>query len=853
MTRSPYIAFFAPHHVRPAAHDTSATPSPLLYGGKGAHLMSMAKEGLPIPPGFILTTDAFKDRPKNIGALLAEGLAFMEKHTGKQFGSADNPMLVSVRSGAPISMPGMMDTILNLGLTKDSAQQFITKDFGIGCYHRFLDMFAKVVMGKTPPANLTDLENLVTTPYPTLTHNPMTQLKLATSAVFDSWHTPRAKAYRVIHHIDEALGTAVVVQFMAFGHKDPQSCTGVLFTRNPSTGEKGLFGEYLPQAQGEDIVAGTHTPKNIVSGDDSLQKAFPTIFGDLKRVSDQLERFFGDMQDIEFTVESGKLFILQARSGKRTAKAALKIALDLLDDGIANEEQAIMSVDANNFTHLLHPVIDDTSNTQPIGQGLAASPGAAVGHVVFSPQEACAWKDAKVILIREETSPEDIEGMNAAQGIVTGCGGMTSHAAVVARGMGKPCICSLDDLWFDWENNQCFIGDVCLKQGDLITIDGSTGQLYKDGLPLTPPRLDDQFTRFMDLCDKHRTLSVRANAETPADLDKAFSFGAEGIGLCRTEHMFFERDRSLTMQQLILSPDQADKMALIPQLHIYQRTDFAALINKVQDRPLTVRLLDPPLHEFLPKSDQELDNLSPLMNLSTETLRERCAQLGEINPMLGHRGCRLGITYPAIYKMQVRALFEAFEDAAHTPALEIMIPFVMGAIEFNRLKDLITAAATDILSPAKQKAYKIGAMIEVPRAAIRADEIAQSADFFSFGTNDLTQMTLGLSRDDAARFMGLYADERVFVFDPFVHLDAIGVGVLMEMAIEKGRASKPDLKIGICGEHGGDPESIGFLATLGIDYVSCSPYRLPVARLAAAQAAIRHKQGNAIVKRRGVC
>ncbi|MBW9064040.1 pyruvate, phosphate dikinase [Rhizobium herbae] len=864
-------------------------------GGKGANLAEMCNLGLPVPPGLTIITDAcarYYDDGRAISEELRSqvkaGIEKMEAITGRRFGDTQHPLLLSVRSGARASMPGMMDTVLNLGLN-DHTVEALGHDagdarFAWDSYRRFIQMYADVVMGldhevfeeiledekgRLGHENDTELSAVewqhVISLYKRVIEeelgeafpqDPEVQLWGAIGAVFASWMNPRAITYRHLHNIPAGWGTAVNVQAMVFGNLGNTSATGVAFTRNPSTGENELYGEFLVNAQGEDVVAGIRTPQNITeaariaSGSDkpSLEKLMPEAFEEFKAICNKLEAHYRDMQDLEFTIERGKLWMLQTRSGKRTAKAALKIAVDMAEAKMITKEQAVARIDAASLDQLLHPTIDPHARRDIIGSGLPASPGAATGEIVFTSEEAVmAQKEGrKVILVRVETSPEDIHGMHAAQGILTSRGGMTSHAAVVARGMGIPCVSGAGNLRVDARNELLLAPAITLKKGDVITIDGSSGQVLKGEIPMLQPELSGDFGKIMAWADASRRMTVRTNAETPADARAARSFGAEGIGLCRTEHMFFEGDRINVMREMILASDEAGRRASLAKLLPMQRSDFTELFEIMHGLPVTIRLLDPPLHEFLPKTEEEIADVSAVLDLKPSELRERVEELHEFNPMLGHRGCRLAISYPEIAEMQARAIFEAAVQAARETGAavvpEIMVPLVGLKSELDYVKACIDAVAREVIGESGiDIEYLVGTMIELPRAALRAHVIAESADFFSFGTNDLTQTTFGISRDDAAQFLNTYIQKGIVEKDPFVSLDFDGVGELIQIAAERGRRSKNGLKLGICGEHGGDPESIRFCEETGLDYVSCSPFRVPIARLAAAQAAINGK------------
>jgi pyruvate,orthophosphate dikinase len=863
-----------------------------LLGGKGAGLAEMAQLGLPVPPGFTITTEVCtyfyqhgKTYPKDLKRQVDAALVEVGRVTEKKFGDSENPLLVSVRSGARASMPGMMDTVLNLGLNDVTVNALAAKSgdrrFALDSYRRFITMYSDVVLGidhhhfeeilddhkdrngytLDTDLNADDLHELVarykkrvqeeySEPFP---QDPNAQLWGAIGAVFGSWMNQRAITYRRLHNIPESWGTAVNVQAMVFGNMGGSSATGVAFTRNPSTGEKKLYGEYLINAQGEDVVAGIRTPQEITeaarkaasSDKPSMEKALPEAFAALKRIQGTLERHYRDMQDLEFTVEQGKLWMLQTRNGKRTAQAALRIAVDLAREKLIDKKEAVKRIDAAALDQLLHPTIDPKAERKIIATGLPASPGAACGEIVFSSDEAEALKSAgrKVILVRVETSPEDIHGMHAAEGILTTRGGMTSHAAVVARGMGKPCVSGAGSLRVDYRTQTLGAGGIVLKKGETVTIDGSTGQVLAGAVPMLEPVLAGEFATIMKWADELRKLKVRANADTPADARAAIKFGAEGIGLCRTEHMFFDEDRIRAMREMILAEDEPARRAALAKLLPMQRSDFLALFKIMGGLPVTIRLLDPPLHEFLPHSEKEIAEVAQAMGADPQRLADRARELHEFNPMLGFRGCRLAIAYPEIAEMQARAIFEAAAQAGRETgkpvAPEIMVPLIAGKREFDLVKERIDAIAKKVAAETGARLkYQVGTMIELPRAALKADEIAEAAEFFSFGTNDLTQTAFGISRDDAASFLGIYTAKGILPSDPFVSLDRDGVGELIRIAAERGRKVRQKLKLGICGEHGGDPASVAFCHEVGLDYVSCSPFRVPIARLAAAQAAL---------------
>ena len=864
-----------------------------LLGGKGANLAEMCSLGLPVPPGFTIITEAcnrfFADGrryPDGLEAQVGEALGRVASITGRRFGDPENLQLVSVRSGARASMPGMMDTVLNLGLNDETVAALAADSgderFAYDSYRRFIQMYSDVVMGldhevfeeilEDEKARLDrELDTELTagqwkhiidvykakiveelqTPFP---QNPKEQLWGAIGAVFSSWMNPRAITYRKLHDIPEAWGTAVNIQAMVFGNMGGTSATGVAFTRNPSTGDNSLYGEFLVNAQGEDVVAGICTPQNITeaariaAGSDrpSLEKLMPDAFDEFRQFARKLETHYHDMQDLEFTVERGKLWMLQTRSGKRTAKAALKIAAEMANEGLLTREEAICRIDPASLDQLLHPTIDPGARRDVIGTGLPASPGAATGEIVFTSDEAEQMRASgrNVILVRVETSPEDIHGMHAAEGILTARGGMTSHAAVVARGMGKPCVSGAGACRVDYRNETLIAMGRTFNKGDVVTIDGGTGQVLNGAVAMLQPELSGEFAAIMEWADEVRRMRVRTNAETPSDARTARSFGAEGIGLCRTEHMFFEGDRILAMREMILADTEKGRREALALLLPMQRSDFAELFEIMAGLPLTIRLLDPPLHEFLPNTEDEIDEIANAMGIPAEKMRLRTEALHEFNPMLGHRGCRLAVSYPEIAEMQARAIFEAAVEARKKAGShvvpEIMVPLVGIVKELDYVKARIDAVAKEVMAETDAEIeYLVGTMIELPRAAICADAIAGAAEFFSFGTNDLTQTTFGISRDDASAFIETYRRKGIVEQDPFVSLDVDGVGELVRMAAEKGRATRPDIKLGICGEHGGDPSSIAFCEAVGLDYVSCSPFRVPVARLAAAQAAVR--------------
>ncbi|MEO6341188.1 MAG: pyruvate, phosphate dikinase [Caulobacteraceae bacterium] len=865
-----------------------------ILGGKGANLAEMSALGLPVPPGFTITTEACvhfysngRAYPAELEAQMQDGLAKVEQLTGKKFGDPGNPLLVSVRSGARASMPGMMDTVLNLGLNDETVAGLAAlsgdRRFAFDSYRRFIQMYSNVVLGLehnlfeeilddakdrlyvTVDTKLTadDWEEVVGEykkavhqalgkPFP---QDPHAQLWGAIGAVFDSWMNDRAKFYRRMHDIPESWGTAVNVQSMVFGNMGETSATGVAFTRNPSTGENRLYGEFLINAQGEDVVAGIRTPQALTKaareemGETSLsmEEAMPVVFAEFKGVVERLERHYRDMQDIEFTVEQGRLFMLQTRNGKRTAKAALKVACDMVGEGVISEKEAVMRVEPSSLDQLLHPAIDPKAERDVFAAGLPASPGAAVGKIVLTSAEAerLGSSGEAVILVREETSPEDIHGMHAAKGVITARGGMTSHAAVVARGMGRPCVSGAGELHIDANKGEVRARGRVLKVGEVVTIDGSTGEVLAGAVTMVEPELTGDFAQLMGWADKFRRLKVRSNAETPKDAKVARGFGAEGIGLCRTEHMFFDDTRIAAVREMILADDEKGRRVALAKILPMQRGDFTELFTVMAGLPVTIRLLDPPLHEFLPHTEDELKALAVSAGLDLAKLIRRTSELQETNPMLGWRGCRLGVAFPEIYEMQVRAIFEAACDLAKdgkAPEPEVMHPLVAKKEEMKILRDLTDRIAEAVMAEKGVRvAYKVGTMIELPRAALRADDLAEHAEFFSFGTNDLTQTTFGISRDDSGRFLDAYLKKGVFEKDPFVTLDQEGVGDLIRIAVERGRKVRPDVKLGICGEHGGDPASIEFCERVGLDYVSCSPYRTPIARLAAAHAAIAAK------------
>ncbi|MBR2117573.1 MAG: pyruvate, phosphate dikinase [Afipia sp.] len=863
-----------------------------LLGGKGANLAEMANLGLPVPPGFTIPTSVCtyfyandKTYPKDLKAQVEKALVTVGKIAGKTFGDAKNPLLVSVRSGGRASMPGMMDTVLNLGMNDVTVEALASlsgdRRFAYDSYRRFITMYSDVVLGfehhhfedildtykdskgysldtELTADDWVDLvgkykEAVARETGEDFPQDPHAQLWGAIGAVFSSWMNARAVTYRRLHDIPESWGTAVNIQSMVFGNMGDTSATGVAFTRNPSTGEKRLYGEFLINAQGEDVVAGIRTPQDITeyarkeSGSDkaSMEVAMPEAFKELTRIYTQLEKHYRDMQDMEFTVEQGKLWMLQTRNGKRTAKAALRIAVDLANEGLITKKDAIMRIDPASLDQLLHPTIDPVAKRDVIATGLPASPGAAAGEIVFSSDEAAKLQadGRKVILVRVETSPEDIHGMHAAEGILTTRGGMTSHAAVVARGMGKPCVSGCGTIRVDYGRGMMSIGNRSFKAGDVITIDGSMGQVLAGRMPMIEPELSGDFTTLMGWADQVRQLKVRTNADTPADARTALKFGTEGIGLCRTEHMFFEETCIRTVREMILAEDEGSRRAALAKLLPMQRADFVDLFEIMKGLPVTIRLLDPPLHEFLPHSQSEIEEVARAMNTDARKIADRARELSEFNPMLGFRGCRLAIAYPEIAEMQARAIFEAAVEAGKRTGkpvgLEVMVPLIATRAEFDITKARIDATAQSVMKETGVKlSYQTGTMIELPRACLLAGEIAKTAEFFSFGTNDLTQTTYGISRDDAASFLGTYVARGILDIDPFISVDRDGVGELVKIGVQRGRKTRPGLKMGICGEHGGDPASVAFCHETGLDYVSCSPYRVPIARLAAAQAAL---------------
>jgi pyruvate,orthophosphate dikinase len=842
-----------------------------LLGGKGANLAEMASIGIPVPPGFTITTEAckyFYDHKKYPESLMDEvrkNIKMLEKETGRKFGDKNNPLLVSCRSGAAVSMPGMMDTVLNIGMndsTVEAMARLAGERFAYDSYRRLLQMFGDVVLGieherfeealirvkqakgatldvDLKPEDLKEVvkeyKKVYTGQGKEFPQNTEEQIRLAINAVFGSWNNERAIAYRKLNKITGLKGTAVNIQAMVFGNMGDDCATGVAFTRDPSTGEKKFFGELLFNAQGEDVVAGIRTPLHIKD----LKERMPKIYGELMKVQEKLEKHYRDMQDLEFTIEKGKLYLLQTRSGNRTAKAAVRIAVEMEEEGLINEKAAVLRVDPYQIDQLLHKTIDPNAKIQVLATGLPASPGAAVGKIVFTAEDAEKEAGEKVILVRKETSPEDIKGMAVAQGILTATGGMTSHAAVVARGMGKCCIAGCADVII--EGKFMKVNGEVLSENDVITLNGTTGEVIKGKVPLVEPELDENFRKLMKWADKHAKLKVRANADTPQDAKKAIEFGAKGIGLCRTEHMFFEGDRIKAVREFIVADNVEERKKALDKLMPMQKMDFKQLFEVMQGLPVTIRLLDPPLHEFLPKEDKDIKEISAEIGVSEKALREKIDQLHEMNPMLGFRGCRLSIAYPELVEMQARAIIEAACEVAKTdPEIvpEIMVPLVGNVNELKTVKRIIVETADKIIRENCIK-YRIGTMIEVPRAALTADEIAREAEFFSFGTNDLTQMTLGFSRDDVAKFVPYYVERGILKNDPFQSIDIAGVGQLVSMAVQKAKKINKKMHFGICGEHGGDPASIEFCHKAGLSYVSCSPYRVPVARLAAAHAAIK--------------
>ena len=875
-----------------------------LLGGKGANLAEMTNLGLPVPPGFTITTEVCtflhehgREYPDDLKQVVESAMSKISELSDGRFGDPENPLLVSVRSGGRTSMPGMLDTVLNLGLNPETVAGLakLTGDERFACdaYRRFVQMYSSVVLGlkhslfeeilesekemqgiefdtelsahdlkKITDLYKTEVLESLGAPFPDDVNE---QLWGAIGAVFESWSGARAKTYRRLHNIPEDWGTAVNIQAMVFGNRGETSATGVAFTRDPSTGERALYGEFLINAQGEDVVAGIRTPQSITKRAreamggkrPSMEEKMPAAFAELSQITNNLESHYRDMQDVEFTVQEGKLWMLQTRTGKRTARAALRIAVEMVDEKIISEEEAVLRVDPAALDQLLHPSLDPDAPKDVIASGLAASPGAATGEIVFSADDAerAASDGRDVILVRLETSPEDIHGMHAAKGILTVRGGMTSHAAVVARGMGCPCVTGAGALKVDAAQGTMTIGDLMLARGEIVTIDGAVGNVYRGRIPMRHPELTGDFAKLMGWADQKRRLKIRTNAETPADCITARKFGAEGVGLCRTEHMFFDADRILAVREMILADDLDGRKAELKKLLPMQREDFKAIFHAMSGLPVTIRLLDPPLHEFLPHTDEEIAEVAKSSGADPKKLRARVIALSEANPMLGHRGCRLAITYPEIYEMQARAIFEAtFEvedEAGKAVHLEIMVPLVAFKSELDFLASRIADVAREIAEErGRAPEYQIGTMIELPRAALMAGTIAETAQFFSFGTNDLTQTTLGLSRDDAGNFLSEYIEQAIIERDPFVSLDTEGVGVLMKLAVERGRLTRKDLKLGICGEHGGDPDTIRFCELIGLDYVSCSPYRVPIARLAAAQSALSDPRSSALSESR---
>ncbi|NGZ06395.1 MAG: pyruvate, phosphate dikinase [Magnetococcales bacterium] len=871
--------------------DGKATMKAIL-GGKGANLAEMSRIGIPVPAGFTISTEVctyfFKHNghyPDELRAGVDKALSKVGKAMGSRFGDPRKPLLLSVRSGARVSMPGMMDTVLNLGLNEETLQGLLTQSgdarFVYDCYRRFIHMYANVVLdvpherfeetlthekkrlGKQQDVEMSADDwrvlaeqykaivlEVTGKPFP---EDPLEQLWGAIGAVFNSWHADRAITYRRLNNIPEDWGTAVNVQAMVFGNMGMDSATGVAFTRDPATGDNRFFGEFLINAQGEDVVAGIRTPQEITidgknrarSPHSAMEEVMPALYQELVTLYKRLEGHFRDMQDLEFTVQQGKMWLLQTRNGKRTVQAALRIALDMVKEGLITPREAIMRVKPEDLNQLLHPTLDPKAKRTILATGVAASPGGAVGEVVFTPEDAVQWvsEGHKVILVREETSPEDIHGMHAAQGIVTARGGATSHAAVVARGMGRPCVSGCHDLEIDMKAETCTVKGVVLRKGDWITIDGDAGQVLQGRIPMIEPQLTGDFDQFMKMADVVRHMKVRANADTPTDAENAVRFGAEGIGLCRTEHMFFKDNRILAVREMILAQDEAGRRTALDKIMPMQRSDFEEIFRVMKGRPVTIRLLDPPLHEFLPHEVKEQTDVAEAMGVELKEIQSRVSALKEFNPMLGHRGCRLGITYPEIYEMQVRAIMEAacglVKNEGFTIIPEIMIPLVGLPQELKFLKVRCLEVCRNVMESTGVKIdLLIGTMIELPRAALVADLLAEDAEFFSFGTNDLTQTTLGISRDDATPFISAYLEKGLVAKDPFVSLDQTGVGQLVEMGVKRGREARKSIKIGVCGEHGGDPASIGFFEKVGLDYVSCSPFRVPVARLAAAQAVI---------------
>jgi pyruvate,orthophosphate dikinase len=855
-----------------------------LLGGKGANLAEMSNLGISVPPGFTITTEVcnyfieHNELPDTLEEEVDNAVKKLEKYSNLSFGGKSNPLLLSVRSGGRVSMPGMMDSILNIGLNDDNikqlAEEFNDERFALDSYRRLIQMYSNVVLGldysrfeavidnKKRIDNVSSdkdfnpdqlnwiidaykntIERFSEVPFP---QDPKEQLNGAIKAVFSSWLNTRAVSYRKFNNIPDEWGTGATIQTMVFGNLNDNSGTGVAFTRNPSDGKKELFGEYLLNAQGEDVVAGIRTPKPISknkSSEESLQETFPNLYSEIFNIAETLEKHFKEVQDIEFTIQDKKVYLLQTRKAKRTAQASVNIAIDMESEGVVTKEEAIMMVDADNITDLLHPQFVENQDKDLFTKALNASPGAAVGEIVFDADKAEqeAEKGKKIILVRDETSPEDIHGMFSSVGILTTKGGMTSHAAVVARGMGKPCVVGAEKLTINIEEKTISNGDIVLNEGDMVSLDGSLGEVYTDALEVEPPNMSDSFVKLMEYCDEFRKLSIRANAETELDTMKALEFGAEGIGLCRTEHMFFEGERIMPMREMIMADSPNGRKRALSKLIEFQTKDFEILFSLLKDKPITVRLLDPPMHEFLPKSDIEISNLAKESGVTSGYIHEILLKLSETNPMLGHRGVRLGLIYPEIYEMQVEAIFRAVNNLNKKEKInvnpEIMVPLVMNANELRQMKDILSAKIKEVESELNTEFnYTMGTMIELPSAALNSESIALEADFFSYGTNDLTQTTLGLSRDDASRFLSEYVEMKVFNTDPFVSIDPSSVGQLVEISSNKGKKANNALKIGVCGEHAGDPNSIYYLNTLNIDYISCSPYRIPAAKLAAAQA-----------------
>ena len=855
-----------------------------LLGGKGANLAEMSNLGISVPPGFTITTEVcnyfmeHNELPDTLEEEVDNAVKKLEEYSNLSFGGKSNPLLLSVRSGGRVSMPGMMDSILNIGLNDDNikqlAEEFNDERFALDSYRRLIQMYSNVVLGldysrfeavidnKKRIDNVSSdkdfnpdqlnwiidaykntIERFSEVPFP---QDPKEQLNGAIKAVFSSWLNTRAVSYRKFNNIPDEWGTGATIQTMVFGNLNDNSGTGVAFTRNPSDGKKELFGEYLLNAQGEDVVAGIRTPKPISknkSSEESLQETFPNLYNEIFNIAETLEKHFKEVQDIEFTIQDQKVYLLQTRKAKRTAQASVNIAIDMKSEGVVTKEEAIMMVNADNITDLLHPKFVENQDKDLFTKALNASPGAAVGEIVFDADKAEeeAEKGKKIILVRDETSPEDIHGMFSSVGILTTKGGMTSHAAVVARGMGKPCVVGAEKLTINIEEKTISNGDIVLNEGDIVSLDGSLGEVYTDALEVEPPNMSDSFVKLMEYCDEFRKLSIRANAETELDTMKALEFGAEGIGLCRTEHMFFEGERIMPMREMIMADSPNGRKRALSKLIEFQTKDFEILFSLLKDKPITVRLLDPPMHEFLPKSDIEISNLAKESGVTSGYIHEILLKLSESNPMLGHRGVRLGLIYPEIYEMQVEAIFRAVDNLNKKENVnvnpEIMIPLVMNANELRQMKDILSAKIKEVESELNTEFnYTMGTMIELPSAALNSESIALEADFFSYGTNDLTQTTLGLSRDDASRFLSQYVEMKVFNTDPFVSIDPSSVGQLVEISSNKGKKANNDLKIGVCGEHAGDPSSIFYLNTLNIDYISCSPYRIPAAKLAAAQA-----------------